>query len=291
MTNQSTPIVCELAEVFHDREEAMLVLQRSDFPMCRLPEFTNPLSFWSEVTEKACNGMLPGGIQRVIDTAARLYPENPMFRSMGSWDASATPQMSISPGAPRHRPTVAAAADEEVRALVRTRVDSATAKAPIGRWIFVITIINSLLTAGVVGVLYVLPPMSASTPLPEARVLTSEARVLTPEARVLTPEARVLTPEEDEDVGAVEEQRGLEALERGSTSTKAQRRKPKQKLKQEPKQEPIPRAREEAEAKEDADPVQAPDGMPRTKRGGLWCRARTRVRGWLPGEDPSDCDR
>lgn len=168
MTNQSNPVVRELADVFHDREEALLLLQRSDFPMSRLPDFTTPLSFWSTVAEKACNGVLPGGIQRVIDMAARLYPENSMFRAMGSWELTTARRLMNPTIDPRLR--VASASDEQARALVHGHVDARTAKAPIGRWAAVVMSINSALTAFSGGVLlyaFSLAPPSTSQPEPQ----------------------------------------------------------------------------------------------------------------------------
>jgi hypothetical protein len=110
MAIQSTPAVLELAQVFHDRDQAVLLLQRAGFPMCMIPEFTTPLSFWIAVAEKARNGAILHGMQPVLDAAASLYPNNPLFgrrddvRALGSWDHVTTRCLLSPPGVNPFRP-------------------------------------------------------------------------------------------------------------------------------------------------------------------------------------------
>lgn len=102
----STPmprVVQELARVFHDRDQAVLLLQRSSFPTPLIPEFRTSLSFWTSVAETARNGALPNGIRPILDEAAKLYPSNALFgpkqaRGLAAWDPTTTAYLLASPG-------------------------------------------------------------------------------------------------------------------------------------------------------------------------------------------------
>jgi hypothetical protein len=69
----------ELAIVFCEREEAVLLAKRAGVPTGRMPAFTTPFVFWANVIEKAQNGLLPGGAWSIIEAAARMYPNNIVF--------------------------------------------------------------------------------------------------------------------------------------------------------------------------------------------------------------------
>lgn len=66
----------ELTKVAHDSMLASMIALRSGFPRARLPTFTTPLAFWTDVVEEAINGVLRGGMRPIIETAAEMYPNN-----------------------------------------------------------------------------------------------------------------------------------------------------------------------------------------------------------------------
>ena len=72
-------LVEELARVFCNREDAILLIQRSGFPEILMPDFKNPIIFWTTIRTESNNGALRGGIDAIIAEAARLYPENTTF--------------------------------------------------------------------------------------------------------------------------------------------------------------------------------------------------------------------
>lgn len=69
----------ELATVFHDRARATRLVVGVGFPRSIMPEFVNPLTFWTKVMEEACNGALPGGIRAIVAAARVMYPDNRVF--------------------------------------------------------------------------------------------------------------------------------------------------------------------------------------------------------------------
>lgn len=69
----------ELIRVFHEHDRAVLLATRAGFPRSRVPAFSRALSFWHEVLDEARNGVLKGGVRRIIAEAAKLYPNNPVF--------------------------------------------------------------------------------------------------------------------------------------------------------------------------------------------------------------------
>lgn len=72
-------LVDELARVVSDERLAKVILNRAGFPKQRVPSFTTALVFWDEVLEAARHGVVLGGIQAIIDAAAREYPKNAIF--------------------------------------------------------------------------------------------------------------------------------------------------------------------------------------------------------------------
>ena len=69
----------ELATVFSEREQAVLLASKAGFPKSQLPKFTTSLAFWTHVVADARNGAIPGGIQPFLDAAATLFPHNTVF--------------------------------------------------------------------------------------------------------------------------------------------------------------------------------------------------------------------
>ena len=69
----------ELTKVAHDSELATVIALRAGFPRARLPCFTTPLGFWTNVVEEANNGVLHGGMRLIIEIAAEMYPSNAVF--------------------------------------------------------------------------------------------------------------------------------------------------------------------------------------------------------------------
>jgi len=69
----------ELMTVAHDAEIARVIALRSGFPRSRLPGFTTPLCFWTNVVKEAVDGVLRDGMRPIIEAAAAIYPNNETF--------------------------------------------------------------------------------------------------------------------------------------------------------------------------------------------------------------------
>lgn len=69
----------ELARVFSDSDEAVLLATNAGFPQEQLPKFKSAISFWSHVIRDARNGTLARGAEPIIEQAAKRYPHNPIF--------------------------------------------------------------------------------------------------------------------------------------------------------------------------------------------------------------------
>lgn len=68
-----------LARVCHDQENALLLAARAGFPQDRLPRFHSAITFWTKVVQEARHGVLPDGALPIIEAAAEMYPNNPVF--------------------------------------------------------------------------------------------------------------------------------------------------------------------------------------------------------------------
>jgi hypothetical protein len=77
-------VVDELAKVFWESDNAVSLAAAAGFPKPMMPAFKTPLPFWEEVAHKACDGAIPGGLQPIIDEAAKRYPSNACFGSRRS---------------------------------------------------------------------------------------------------------------------------------------------------------------------------------------------------------------
>lgn len=77
--NNLDELIRELAKVFCLPEEAVHLARRAGFPAFRMPSFTTPQVFWSAVVEKASNGVLPLGVQSIVEEARSLFPYNMLF--------------------------------------------------------------------------------------------------------------------------------------------------------------------------------------------------------------------
>jgi tetratricopeptide (TPR) repeat protein len=75
-------ILDELSELIRDPATAMLLARKAGFPaglLPRFPQFASSLAFWTQIAEAARNGLLPGGLQAIIDAAAAMFPGNMIF--------------------------------------------------------------------------------------------------------------------------------------------------------------------------------------------------------------------
>jgi len=72
-------VLGELAEVYSDKDQAVMLLGKVGFPKERMPPFTSSLVFWTKVVEEARHGVLEGGASPIIKAAANLYPSNSAF--------------------------------------------------------------------------------------------------------------------------------------------------------------------------------------------------------------------
>lgn len=73
-------LVDELAKVFCDEGHARIVAQRAGFASGLIPGFGMPLVFWTMLVAAARNGAISGGVNALAESAARLFPENAIFR-------------------------------------------------------------------------------------------------------------------------------------------------------------------------------------------------------------------
>lgn len=73
-----------LAEVFHDKLAAELLLASVDFPRARFPAaWTDSLMFWQQVSHLLVDGVIANGRARVVAAARKAYPAHPIFGSVG----------------------------------------------------------------------------------------------------------------------------------------------------------------------------------------------------------------
>lgn len=92
----------ELANVFPSRKTSAVILGRAGLPSAQIPEgYPDPLSFWTEVLEKAANGALEDGIDPIIREASAQFPGNEVLESCAKNRRAlqlAAPRSPISPG-------------------------------------------------------------------------------------------------------------------------------------------------------------------------------------------------
>lgn len=72
-------VLDELARVFHEKDQAMLLAKDAGFPVQMLPDFRDPRTFWARIFDHALDGVLPGGISSFVHRAAALFPHNQIF--------------------------------------------------------------------------------------------------------------------------------------------------------------------------------------------------------------------
>ncbi len=77
-------LIDELARVFWQAEQAVLVARLAGFPVQSMPAFKLPRVFWSTVIEAASNGMLPGGVQPIAAAALHEGGANLVFETYAS---------------------------------------------------------------------------------------------------------------------------------------------------------------------------------------------------------------
>lgn len=74
-------LVEELANVVVDPEDARKVAKAAGFAPARIPVFRMPDLFWNAIVEAAGHGAIAGKVQAVADAAAKVFPENDVFKS------------------------------------------------------------------------------------------------------------------------------------------------------------------------------------------------------------------
>ena len=73
-----------LAEVFAEREAAADLLDRIGFKRSKRPAWDKPTHYWREVCREISNGLVEGGLKRLLAEALHLYPENKVFRRLAN---------------------------------------------------------------------------------------------------------------------------------------------------------------------------------------------------------------
>ncbi|MEM9458470.1 MAG: effector-associated domain EAD1-containing protein [Myxococcota bacterium] len=68
--------LAELIAVFSDPGPAVLLARRAGFPRALLPAFTTSWAFWTDVVDKARDGVLPNGARALFEHAAQVVPNN-----------------------------------------------------------------------------------------------------------------------------------------------------------------------------------------------------------------------
>lgn len=91
------PVVDQLAQVYRDRDEAILLVARAGFPKERIPDFQRPQVFWAKVAEDARAGAFHGGIRAIVEQALRTHPANPVFADFVSRPSPQTELRQLEP--------------------------------------------------------------------------------------------------------------------------------------------------------------------------------------------------
>lgn len=104
-------VLTELARVFVTHEDALYLLSSVDLatealPLERLPAFgDDPTSYWLKVVKLLEDGIVHGGLEALLDAAARLYPGNTKFAPYRRAAAAPNPPATPAPPPPSSEPT------------------------------------------------------------------------------------------------------------------------------------------------------------------------------------------
>lgn len=66
----------ELSRVFHDADQARLLVSRVGFPQALIPAFSTPVVYWHQVIQEITQGAIEGGPRVLAEGALKLYPHN-----------------------------------------------------------------------------------------------------------------------------------------------------------------------------------------------------------------------
>lgn len=89
------PLIDELARVFDNGGEATLLAQRAGVPPGWIPAFDLPQVFWHRVIKAAEDGKVSGGAGAIARAAAKLYPNNHVFRRWARAGRPAAPDRAL----------------------------------------------------------------------------------------------------------------------------------------------------------------------------------------------------
>ena len=75
-----------LADLFDEEGQAGMLLDNVEYPTSRRPSFRagDPLSFWRSVTNEIGKGIIPGGLEGLLQAAASHYPHNEQLKAWAS---------------------------------------------------------------------------------------------------------------------------------------------------------------------------------------------------------------
>lgn len=91
-------LIDEFARVVWDPEQASVLVLRAGFPTGDLPAFKTPRGFWSLVVWEADNGKIRGGVQALVEEAAKQYPGNVCFAGYREATATTAREPSLGKG-------------------------------------------------------------------------------------------------------------------------------------------------------------------------------------------------
>jgi hypothetical protein len=74
--------VDELAEVFDEEAEAKVLLDEVGVPRRRLKRFEAPIDFWNDVCRKLRDGVIEGGLEKLVRVTAKSRPGYKFFQEM-----------------------------------------------------------------------------------------------------------------------------------------------------------------------------------------------------------------
>ncbi|MEK8017605.1 MAG: effector-associated domain EAD1-containing protein, partial [Candidatus Parabeggiatoa sp.] len=70
----------EIAKVFYNERKARALLAKAQMPIAQVPRFDGtPIEFWESVCEEIEHGLVGGGPERLLSSAADIYPYNSVF--------------------------------------------------------------------------------------------------------------------------------------------------------------------------------------------------------------------
>ena len=73
-------LIDALASVVWDESSARFLVVSSGFPAARVPAFSTPIVFWTQVVLEIRAGVMAGGVSALADAAAKHYPFNATFQ-------------------------------------------------------------------------------------------------------------------------------------------------------------------------------------------------------------------